>query len=152
MAKLEVDIQAELVKAINKDCGGHSYKQSNRFLIGVVDLFVKHPDFAQLSLEVKTEVIMPGTKVITVDLTTLQKESIRKIRKAGGHAGWLYVGQYPRQPFYRVLIGTDTVGAHAKFTREEFDRDSIEIRQREKPWQTMIMMALEMLSVPVPRS
>lgn len=92
MSVNELDIQGELRKA-TITAGGYSFKMSNRFLIGVPDLFVQLPKFPTLILEVKfvagKDVRADGS--IRAEPTLHQARYINDIRKAGGQAGWVVV-------------------------------------------------------------
>lgn len=48
----EIKHQTDIVKSVKRD-GGYAFKMSNRFLIGVPDLFVALPPFAPCVIEVK---------------------------------------------------------------------------------------------------
>ena len=84
----EVDLQTELKKAAI-DAGGFAYKQSNRFLVGVLDLFVQLPKYPTVILEVKYEKAPRKDGLVWVDLSPHQVRNMNSINNAGGVAGWI---------------------------------------------------------------
>ena len=155
MAKSELDIQTELKNAVIRSFAGHSYKQSNRMLVGVLDLYIKVPGSDAISLEVKQEDLKPGTQIIHIETSALQEHNMQRIRKAGGRAGWIMVAQKTSTKWrgttkgYLVLIGDeedypeyrlDVCGL--KMPNDVFERYSTFIPQREEPWKKMIELVL----------
>lgn len=86
----ELDIQRELIKATIVQ-GGEAFKMSNRFLVGVPDLFVQLPNHPTALIEVKYEQRKKMDGIVHVCLTGPQQNRIRLIQKAGGVAGWVLV-------------------------------------------------------------
>lgn len=84
----ETDLQTELKNAVI-DAGGYAYKQSNRFLVGVLDLFVQLPPRPTVILEVKYEKSPRKDGRVKVDLSPHQIRNMNAINKAGGIAGWI---------------------------------------------------------------
>ncbi len=84
----ETDLQTELKDAAIA-AGGYSYKQSHKFLIGVLDLFVQLPGSPTVILEVKYEKKPRKDGTVPVALTPHQIRSINSINKSGGVAGWV---------------------------------------------------------------
>lgn len=82
----ELDLQTKIVDAV-KDVGGHAFKCSNRFLIGVVDISMKIPGFPHAYNEVK--LVKPWPKksaTVSLDTTPKQIKFLKEYRKAGGKA------------------------------------------------------------------
>lgn len=84
----EVDLQTELKNAVI-DAGGYAYKQSNRFLVGVLDLFVQLPTHPTVILEVKYENKYRADGSVKIELSPHQVRNMGNINKAGGVAGWI---------------------------------------------------------------
>lgn len=84
----ETDLQTEL-KDATIEAGGYSYKASNRFLVGVLDLHIQLPNIPTVILEVKYVKKMPKDKLVSVELTAHQERTIKKNNEAGGVAGWV---------------------------------------------------------------
>jgi hypothetical protein len=90
----EVDLQAQMVKDAVKQ-GGHAFKASNRFLVGVVDLSVQMPEYRHCYIEVKYDrrQLNPQSNKLDVPhgLTVLQRKFLSDYQKAGGVGGWFYI-------------------------------------------------------------
>lgn len=84
----EVDLQSELKDAVIA-AGGFAYKQSNRFLVGVLDLFTQLPGFPTVIIEVKYEKSPRKDGRVWVDLSPHQIRNMDGINRAGGVAGWV---------------------------------------------------------------
>lgn len=84
----EIDLQTELKEAAIS-YGGYSYKMSNRFLVGVLDLYVQLPSRPTVILEVKYVNKMPRDGMVKVGLSSHQERSIKSMCAAGGNAGWV---------------------------------------------------------------
>ncbi len=83
----ELGMQALIVDAVNGS-GGFARKLSNRFLVGVVDLLVKLPDYPAGVLEVKQR-DLPRDNNLTwkLDVTGPQQRFLRDAHGAGMPAG-----------------------------------------------------------------
>lgn len=87
----EIDLQTDLKKAVI-DAGGFAYKQSNRFLVGVLDLFIQLPMRPTVLLEVKYEKDGPRRDgKVNVNLSPHQIRNMNSINLAGGVAGWIMI-------------------------------------------------------------
>lgn len=79
----ELALQSKIVNAYNIS-GGHAFKCSNRFLIGVVDLSQKSRAMPHAYNEVKLVLWPKQSATVQVDMTEKQRSFLRKYRKAGG--------------------------------------------------------------------
>lgn len=84
---IETECQKLLVDAV-KDGGGQALKLSNRFMIGVVDLFVKLPTCQPMLLEAKlhnlsARTLNAGHHIGDVGCTKLQNDFLRDWGEAG---------------------------------------------------------------------
>jgi len=86
----ETDLQTEL-KDATIAAGGYAYKMSNRFLVGVLDLFEQMPGMPTITLEVKYIRKFPKDGMVAVELTPHQIRTINNTNKAGGNAGWIVI-------------------------------------------------------------
>lgn len=84
----ELKLQREVVEVV-RGAGGFAFKMSNRFLIGVVDLFVKLPWFPAAIYEAKLTKLPAATRKteVTLDATALQLKFLREARAAGMTTG-----------------------------------------------------------------
>lgn len=82
----ELQFQRHLIKAAI-DLGGHAFKMSNRFLVGVQDLFVKLPGQPSALIECKHYHWPVKSTVLKVEATPKQLHEIVKTRKAGQSSG-----------------------------------------------------------------
>lgn len=78
----EVDLQSQMVKAIVTH-GGFAFKLSNRFLVGVADLFVKLPAHNAAFIEVKYDEAPKQKTIVIVEPTPLQTHFLEATRKSG---------------------------------------------------------------------
>jgi hypothetical protein len=84
----ELLIQAALVKAAN-DAGGHGFKCSNAFTVGVADLSLVLPGYSHWFLEVKFLRGLRLSERYPLELTAHQSKFLREVQQAGGCAGWI---------------------------------------------------------------
>lgn len=122
--------QSELVDAAKAE-GGHAFKMSNRFLVGVPDLFVKLPIYQSCFIECKREdwPKMPGT-ALRIALTPKQRAHLRAAQKAGQPAGWVVAFERGRGEF-ELLAGTDS---EAETTTQDHVIQRGIHRARGQPW------------------
>ena len=98
----EVDHQRDIKDSVIRQ-GGYSFKMSNRFLIGVPDLYIAMPGFPVVLLEVKrNDDYATSGKAghLRDDLTEKQKSTLSKVWAAQAYAGWFVI----------VREGKDTIG------------------------------------------
>lgn len=94
----ELDFQARLVKH-TIDRGGWGRKMAQKFQSGMPDLFLKMRTTHGVFIECKKD---------KLGLTELQRETIRRMQKAGIFAGWaLYLSQEGTATEHHVLVGAD---------------------------------------------
>lgn len=112
---MEIQLQAELCKEARSQ-GGFAFKMSNRFLVGVPDLFCQIPSLRTTLLEIKIE--RRQTPLLEAKLTEHQKNYLQRINDSGGVAGWatfvpkgragnyiVYVGRYDMSPRFTTTRG-----------------------------------------------
>jgi hypothetical protein len=81
----ELDIQRQLLDACI-DAGGDGFKTSNRFLKGVLDLYLMLPPFPHLWLELKYEKHMNRSGEMRINMTPHQHNFARRVNSKGGIA------------------------------------------------------------------
>jgi hypothetical protein len=89
----EVDHQRDIKESAIRE-GGFSFKMSNRFLIGVPDLYIAMPGYPACLLEVKRndDYATPGVAGHLRDgLTEKQKSTLSKVWAAQAYAGWFVI-------------------------------------------------------------
>jgi hypothetical protein len=114
---VETDYQGDIVKAV-KAQGGYGVKMSNRFLIGVPDLYLKPLGLSSMLVEVKLLTdypILADTK-LAVAITALQRISLLDHQKAGGVSAWLLLVQV-RTGVVDMVACSDI---DRRFTKKEF--------------------------------
>jgi hypothetical protein len=79
----ELALQTKINQAV-ESVGGHSFKCTNRFLIGVVDLSMKIPSVPHCYNEVKLVKWPVKSKTVQLELTRPQRNFLRDYRAAGG--------------------------------------------------------------------
>lgn len=102
----ETDIQAVMV-ADAKLQGAFAFKMSNRFLIGVPDLFIQFDKLPTAIIEVKYERKMPRSGIVKCDLTAHQMRHINGINKRGGLSGWACAVKMNTGEF-EIMVGRNT--------------------------------------------
>lgn len=94
----ENDLQAKTV-AIVKEMGGEAHKMSNRFLVGVVDLFIKFPGCPSWIVEAKyVRVASLKTASFKAEVTTQQARFMNKYHAVGESAFVLMFVEFARAP------------------------------------------------------
>lgn len=101
----EVDIQAEMVANGKKLPGCWAFKMSNRFLVGVPDLFLQLYGLPTALVEVKYLPKMPRSEIVQFSLSIHQKRCIAGINRAGGCAGWAGVVRLNNRGEYAIAVG-----------------------------------------------
>lgn len=81
----ELDFQAKLVKNV-KDGGGFAFKVATRHMAGIPDVFLKPRVHQAVFVECKVHT-KPNT--LPLALTALQCETLKRLRAAGQHCGWM---------------------------------------------------------------
>lgn len=94
MANTEAQFRQEILNECKRIKCAHVFSVSDRFQSGRPDLYIKHPEFPPVWLELKF-VRTQGTQDearrkfgYPLRLTQLQRKFIADEQKAGGHAGW----------------------------------------------------------------
>lgn len=88
----ELDLQKKICDAV-EHVGGHAFKCSNRFLIGVVDISMKIPGYPHVYNEVK--LVKPWPKkaaTVSLDVTPKQNKFLKDYRNAGGKSLYTVFG------------------------------------------------------------
>jgi hypothetical protein len=117
----ELDIQSKLVAAC-KEAGGYGYKQSNKFLAGVPDLYLSHYSYGPIFVEVK---LLPATSTV-VAVTPLQEETMKKMRAAGSKVCILAVREVDGRAYDMFVTGDlekKRLDATWASIRKEFRKD-----------------------------
>lgn len=89
---VETDYQKHILDVIIAE-GGYGIKLSNRFLVGIPDLFIKPLHAVASLVEVKLQKgypVNPDTP-IHVNITALQRHHLMQYSKAGGISGWIMI-------------------------------------------------------------
>lgn len=145
-------IQAGLVQA-TKDSGGHGFKCSNAFTVGIADLSLTLPSYPHWFVEVK---FLRGLRVserYPLELTPNQSRFLREIQQAGGCAGWI-LGVEVKSGTGRVVmqVGTDYDADHVIMASPLLVERSINpervglLRDRGGAWPIAAIMQRLMIS------
>lgn len=107
----ELRVQRQIIEAVRFH-GGVAFKQSNRFLAGLPDLFIKLPGLQAAMVEVKWSPKINRLRRVGVNLTPLQRKYLRDLRQVSMNAFWIVVGKQSLDT-WMVLCGNDpdAVGA-----------------------------------------
>lgn len=90
----ELTIQKELCEAAEElNPKNLAYKQNNRFLVGVADLFVKLVQYPVTIIEVKLVSPLDGRGPVVVDISPHQLKYLRWMQEAGVVAGWVAISK-----------------------------------------------------------
>lgn len=139
--KHETALQSDLIAAARAE-GGYGQKLSNRFVSGIPDLLLQLPGMCTRIVECKCAVLpVKLTTPIKLELTALQRRTLRDMRAAGAFAGWFLIVTTTHDrnpPCYWVLTGAnpdvETV------TRQEIDQFGL-IKKRGSPWPISKMLS-----------
>lgn len=94
----ETDLQAKTIAAV-KEMGGEAHKMSNRFLVGVVDLFIKFPACPAWIVEAKyVRVASPRTASVKAEVSPPQGRFMSKYHAVGLDCFVLMFTEFPRAP------------------------------------------------------
>lgn len=102
------DIKSQATRAV-------AYKQSNRFLAGVPDLYVSVPGWPPFMMEIKVALWPRRGDLISVNLTQIQRTKMIALQNAGTRCGWAVIVRRPdgRLGMYTGIdIRTHTVHIH----------------------------------------
>lgn len=118
----ELHYQNVVRKALSRSgSGGFCMKCSNRFLIGVPDLFVSIPGVGNGFLEVKLTNITPGSKKVTLKVSPMQAFMLRKIDKAGTTVGVLSFMRRGCDTFILIKPLDDLLSSNCQVRVDEHD-------------------------------
>lgn len=84
----ELSLQKDVVNSINNN-GGHAFKSSNRFLVGVPDLWCKTKNGPGAWIEVKKSALPVRVGHVILELTVPQRRFLMAEHNAGGVVGVL---------------------------------------------------------------
>lgn len=127
----ELHFQKHLVDAAN-ELGGHAYKCSHQFTVGVVDLSVKLRAFPHVFMECKRHSWLNGAK--EAGLTPHQRKFMREYREAGGITGWCtYAPTKGKRDWYDIYASAD-IGSITSDVRVVFNFTNVYRRPRGEPW------------------
>ena len=90
----ELQRQTDVITVV-KDMGGHAYKSSNAWLVGVCDLVVKVPYKPAAFLEAKLNDAPKRSAFFRLGLTSIQEKFLRDMDAAGAYAGVISFVQGP---------------------------------------------------------
>ena len=90
----ELDRQRDVIHVV-KDMGGHAYKSSNQWLVGICDLVVKVPYKPVAFLEAKLNDAPKRSAFFRLGLTSIQEKFLRDMDAAGAYAGVISFVQGP---------------------------------------------------------
>lgn len=116
--------------------GGYAFKMSNRFMVGVPDLFIKIPDFPVVLLECKMgrpvrNVHYPSSRFTSsTGVTAQQARHLKRAQQAGVAAGWA-VCVPGESGNCKIYVSVDVSGALGDVDAKgpnEF------VRLRGRPW------------------
>ena len=113
----ELQRQTDVITVV-KDMGGHAYKSSNAWLVGVCDLVVKVPYKPAAFLEAKLNDAPKRSAFFRLGLTSIQEKFLRDMDAAGAYAGVISFVQGPgkRDKSVRIIpfnkLNRDRDGKH----------------------------------------
>lgn len=113
----ELQRQTDVITVV-KDMGGHAYKSSNAWLVGVCDLVVKVPYKPVAFLEAKLNDAPKRSAFFRLGLTSIQEKFLRDMDAAGAYAGVISFVQGPgkRDKSVRIIpfgqLERDFAGKH----------------------------------------
>lgn len=107
MSSPELRYQKQIVDGIKAD-GGFAFKMSNKFLVGVPDLFVKPRNWDAHIFEVKQQVLPKITRKVLVTMTALQAGFLRNLHDAGFPCGCISI----------LRERADRIRLHIRFCQE----------------------------------
>lgn len=131
---VETDYQGDIVKAVKAE-GGYGVKMSNRFLIGVPDLYLKPLGLPSMLVEVKLLTAYPvmDDSIMRVELTALQRSSLLDHQGSGGVSGWLLL--------VKAKTGVIDMLACRDIDRRFLKKEFVQICSRKTPqtgwWQPL---------------
>jgi hypothetical protein len=110
----ELDYQHDVVDLVNNQ-GGFGLQLNNRFIIGVVDLFVKPRGHWPAFIEVKKEVREVGTntRLFDLDVTVLQRNFLRRAARGDMRAGVLSLIVSRSAEYFRFISIQDLDDRHS---------------------------------------
>lgn len=131
----ETDIQSQLVTAA-KDMGGHAFKMTNQFTVGVVDLYVKLPSGPSCLIEIKFTKIMPARHAVPDGLSVHQRKFIRDEQKALGGAGLAHAIKINNRGEYAIFVTGDLdIPRKLKFVDDNgVWVDDVVLKKHGEPW------------------
>lgn len=98
----ELSLQRDVIESVEAR-GGFAKKLSNRFLIGVADLYVKLPRHPGVFIEVKDEKLPKKSDHVLLGLTPLQRRFLMDAHRAGDNAAVLSFIAAPNKLWAHML-------------------------------------------------
>lgn len=91
----ESAFQKRILQACQHEDRCHAIRVARMWAVmgGVPDLYIKHPDFPAIWLELKINHRRPTNGRLVVPLSPLQRHFMRRERDAGGVSGWAMLCQ-----------------------------------------------------------
>lgn len=139
MANTEAQFRQEIIAACRGIKYAHVFSVSDRFQSGRPDLYIKHPEFPPVWLELKfvrTQGPQDDQRRKTgypLRLTQLQRKFIADEQKAGGHAGWALCVKEGASAWV-VYASSD---AEAKRAMKS---DMVQCRFKGEPWMMGMLL------------
>lgn len=99
---LELVFQRHLIDALRR-ADGFGFKLDNKYMSGVPDLLLCHPNYGPVFIE--TKVIKPNTDIILI--TPLQSETLKKLRHADCNVGIVILVSTDKAANYSILVSRD---------------------------------------------
>jgi len=115
----ELKIQRDIILEVQK-LGGFAFKMSNRFLVGVPDLFIKMPGYDTTIVEVKFVRAVANPKKIRLPGPSVPQANFMKKAGAAGVPcyTWRFIRKASRRPMWAASIegdGVDTTDLDSPF-------------------------------------
>jgi len=141
MASNEKMFGKELIEDANKIQGCHAFKNSQMFIGGCADLYIKTPDLPSAWVELKfIPLSMVSQKIrnnlqstFPVRLTQLQRRFLDKVQMSGDLGGWALCVQWDRLVWRLYASGKI-------YLDEIFSREFIQERRRGEVWDIEKML------------
>lgn len=106
MANNEAQFCKELIDAFKLQVGGIAYRQNDRFLKSIPDIYLCGRAHGPMMIEAKfSRAPKREASTIPLALTELQRKYNRDARRAGAVVGWALCVKYARE--WRLWVGVD---------------------------------------------
>lgn len=140
----ELYFQSQIVSTVNKQMGGYAHKLTNAYISGIPDLLIQLPQTPTVLVEIKQQLLLPGTKLVNVELTPLQKIKLGGFIKAGGSGGWAMIAH--KKDGSKHIFASNNLDK-LKYSIEEYMEDCFHMARSES-WTTATAYITQKLRVP----